>query len=52
MLASEVAAERCAGPEHEYGFVLTDVCLRIVNQRVADTLFVGGVAVQVWRKPP
>ena len=30
MLASEVAAERCAGPEHEYGFVLTDVCLRIV----------------------
>ena len=46
MLASEVAAERCAGTEHEHGFVQIDVCLWIVDKRVADALLVARVAVQ------
>ena len=49
MLASKITAERCAGAEHEYGLVLADVCLRIVNQRVANALLVRGVIHTDWR---
>ena len=51
MLASEVAAERCAGTEHEHGFVQIDVCLWIVDQRVADALFVRGETIQIGKRP-
>ena len=47
MLASEVAAERCAGPEHEYCFVVTNICLWTVDQRMSDALLVRRVTVQV-----
>ena len=51
MLASEVAAERCAGTEHEHGFVQIDVCLWVVDQRVADALLVRGETIQIRKTP-
>ena len=50
MLASEVAAERCAGTEHEYCFVLIDVCLWVVDKRVADALLVRGETIQIRKR--